>query len=171
VLLCSVRSAGALQRGSAACELQPAWARGITKGVSPEHERRFRRTLSDFVERPGGDHAELLRRGRVVSARGIEVEAWRKEIRASARADRIRLATIRDVDVAIAVTQRDYTDDEVRRELEAATQVWTTDSGRERREPRAVPGPSPWRSLAPLGSEITQCEHRLLVVCTAQQLT
>jgi len=62
------------------------------------------------MERPGGDYAELLRRGRVVSPPDVDVEAWRNEIRASARKDRIRVATVRDGDVAIAITRREYTD-------------------------------------------------------------
>jgi hypothetical protein len=86
--------------------------------VSPENEERFRRILSDFMERPGGDYAELLRRGRVVSPAGVDVETWRRDIRAKARADKIRVATIRDGERAIALTRRDYTDAEVRAELE-----------------------------------------------------
>jgi len=30
------------------------------------------------MERPGGDYTELLRRGRLVSPVGVEVEAWRR---------------------------------------------------------------------------------------------
>ena len=86
--------------------------------VSPEHEERFRRILADFEQRPGGDYAELLRRGQVVSRPGVDIEAWRAEIRAKARADKIRVATIRDGEVAIAIRQREYSDAEVRAELE-----------------------------------------------------
>jgi hypothetical protein len=64
--------------------------------MTPEHETRFRRIMDDFMERPGGDYAELLRRGQVVSPSGVDVEAWRRDIRAKARADKIRIATIRD---------------------------------------------------------------------------
>jgi len=86
--------------------------------VSPENEERFRRILSDFIERPGGDYAELLRRGQVVSPAGVDVETWRREIRAKARADKIRVATIRDGERAIALKRREYTDAEARAELE-----------------------------------------------------
>jgi hypothetical protein len=64
--------------------------------VSPEHEERFRRILADFERRPGGDYPELLRHGQVVPPPGVDIEAWRAEIRAKARADKIRVATIRD---------------------------------------------------------------------------
>jgi hypothetical protein len=90
----------------------------MRRRVSPEHEERFRRILADFEQRPGGDYAELLRRGQVVSPPGVDIEAWRAEIRAKARADKIRVATIRDGEVAIAIRQREYSDAEVRAELE-----------------------------------------------------
>ena len=90
----------------------------MRRPVSPEHEERFRRILADFEQRPGGDYAELLRRGQVVSPPSVEIEAWRAEIRAKARADKIRVATIRDGQVAIAIRQREYSDAEVRAELE-----------------------------------------------------
>jgi hypothetical protein len=32
-------------------------------GVTPEHDERFRRIAEDYLERPGGDYAELLRVG------------------------------------------------------------------------------------------------------------
>jgi hypothetical protein len=80
--------------------------------VSPEREERFRRILIDFEHRPGGDYAELLRRGQVVSPPGVDVEAWRVEIRAKERADKIQVATIRDGGVAIAVRRREYSDAE-----------------------------------------------------------
>lgn len=59
------------------------------------------------MERPGGDYAELLGRVRVTSPAG-----------AKARADKVRVATIRDGEPAIALTRCDYTDAEVRAELE-----------------------------------------------------
>ncbi len=86
--------------------------------MNSEHEERFRRILDDFAQRPGGDYAELLRRGRVVSPPGVDVEAWRRRIRAKARADKIRVTTTTDGETAIAVSRRDYTDAEVRGELE-----------------------------------------------------
>jgi hypothetical protein len=90
----------------------------MRRRVSPEHEERFLRILADFVQRPGGDYAELLRRGQVVSPPGVDIEAWRAELRAKARADKLRLATVRDGGVAIAIRQREYSDAEVRGELE-----------------------------------------------------
>jgi hypothetical protein len=51
--------------------------------VTPEHEERFRRILSDFMERPGGDYAELLRRGGVVRPPDIDAEAPLSESQAA----------------------------------------------------------------------------------------
>jgi hypothetical protein len=64
--------------------------------VRPEHDERFHRILSDYLERPAGDYAELLRRGYVSSPDGVELERWRAEIRAHARKDKIRIATRSD---------------------------------------------------------------------------
>jgi hypothetical protein len=74
--------------------------------VTPEHDERFRRIAEDYLDRPGGDYAELLRRGQVSSPDGVDPEQWRAEIRAKARADKIRVITIRDDDRAIAARQR-----------------------------------------------------------------
>jgi hypothetical protein len=38
--------------------------------VSPEHEGALPADHADFMERPGGDNAELVRRGRVPSLTG-----------------------------------------------------------------------------------------------------
>jgi len=57
------------------------------------HERRFARIVSDYLERPGGDYAELLYRGYVVSPEGLDHESWRAEIRAQARRDKLRVIT------------------------------------------------------------------------------
>jgi len=70
--------------------------------VKPDHDERFRRIAEDYLERPGGDYAELLRRGQVSSPEGVDPEQWRAEIRAKARADKIRVITIRSGDRAIA---------------------------------------------------------------------
>lgn len=70
--------------------------------MRPEHDERFRRIAEDYLERPGGDYAELLRRGQVSSPEGVDPEKWRAEIRAKARADKIRVFTIRSGDRAIA---------------------------------------------------------------------
>ena len=54
-----------------------------------EHEQRFARIVSDYLERPAGDYAELLHRGYVSSPDGVDPEAWRAEIRAQARRDKL----------------------------------------------------------------------------------
>ena len=38
----------------------------------PEHEQRFERIASEFLERPAGDYTELLRRGHVSSPEGVD---------------------------------------------------------------------------------------------------
>jgi hypothetical protein len=80
--------------------------------VKPEHDERFRRIAEDYLERPGGDYAELLRRGQVSSPDGVDPEEWRAEIRAKARADKIRVITIRDGERAIAAHQRSIPKDQ-----------------------------------------------------------
>jgi hypothetical protein len=74
--------------------------------VTPEHDERFRRIADDYLDRPGGDYAELLRRGRVSSPEGVDPEQWRAEVRAKARADKVRVITIRSGDRAIAARHR-----------------------------------------------------------------
>lgn len=71
--------------------------------MKPEHDERFRRIADDYLDRPGGDYAELLARGEVSSPDGVDPEKWRAEIRSKARADKIRVMTIRSGDRAIAV--------------------------------------------------------------------
>jgi hypothetical protein len=88
--------------------------------VTPEHEERFRRIAEDYLERPGGDYAELLRRGEVSSPEGADPEQWRAEIRAKARADKIRVITIRSGDRAIAARNRTIPKDQEFAELTAA---------------------------------------------------
>ena len=85
-----------------------------------EHERRFARIVSDYLQRPGGDYAELLHRAYVSSPDGVDPEAWRSEIRAQARRDQLRVITSRDGDRAIAARQRTVGDQEVRAELDRA---------------------------------------------------
>jgi len=85
-----------------------------------EHERRFARIVSDYLERPGGDYAELLHRGYVSSPDGVDPEAWRAQIRTNARRDKIRVITSRDGDGAIAALNRAVDDQEVRAELQRA---------------------------------------------------
>ncbi len=86
--------------------------------VRPEHEERFQRIVNDYLERPGGDYAELLNRGRVSSPEGVDAERWRERIRAQARRDKIAVVTFRDGDRAFAVRQRHVSDEEVRYELD-----------------------------------------------------
>jgi hypothetical protein len=88
--------------------------------VRPEHEERFRRIAEDYLERPGGDYAELLHRGEVTSPTGVDPEHWRAEIRAKARADKIRVITIRSGDCAIAALRRTVPKDQELAVLSAA---------------------------------------------------
>ena len=88
--------------------------------MTPEHEERFRRIAEDYLERPGGDYAELLRRGQVSSPEGADPEEWRAEIRAKARADKVRVITIRSGDRAIAARHRRVPKDRELAELTAA---------------------------------------------------
>jgi len=90
--------------------------------VKSEHDKRFRRIAADCRERPGGDYAELLRRGQVTSADGVDPEEWRGEIRAKARADKIRVVTIRSGDGAIAALRRSIPKDQERAELTVAVE-------------------------------------------------
>lgn len=85
--------------------------------MKPEHDERFRRIVEDYLKRPGGDYAELLRRGQVSSPDGVDAEKWRAEIRAKARADKIRVSTIGDGDRAIATRQRSIPKDQELAEL------------------------------------------------------
>jgi hypothetical protein len=85
--------------------------------VKAEHDARFRRIAEDFLERPAGDYGELLRRGWVTSPEGVDPEEWRAEIRAKARADKIRVMTMRDGDRAIAARHRKIPEDQELAEL------------------------------------------------------
>jgi hypothetical protein len=85
--------------------------------VTPEHDERFRRIAEDYLERPGGDYAELLRRGQVSSPAGVDPEQWRAEIRAKARADKVRVITIRSGDRALAARERRIPKDQELAEL------------------------------------------------------
>jgi hypothetical protein len=88
--------------------------------VKPDHDERFRRIAEGYLERPGGDYAELLRRGQVSSPEGVDAEQWRAEIRAKARVDRIRVITIRSGDRAIAALRRTVPKDQELAVLSAA---------------------------------------------------
>ena len=101
--------------------------------MTPEHDERFRRIVEDYLERPGGDYAELLRHGQVTSPEGVDPEEWRAEIRAKARADKIRVVTIRSGDRAIAARQRSIPRDQELAELTVALKQSEVLRGLERR--------------------------------------
>ena len=71
--------------------------------MKPEHDERFRRTPDDYLGRSGGDYAALMARGEVSSPDGVDPEQWRAEIRSKARADKLRVMTLRSGDQAIAL--------------------------------------------------------------------
>ena len=75
------------------------------------HQERFRRIVSDYLERPAGDYAELLHRGQVSSPEGTDPEAWRRQIRRQARQDKIRVVTRRDGPRAFATLNRSLPDE------------------------------------------------------------
>ncbi len=77
-----------------------------------EDEQRFGRIRREFLERPAGDYAELLRRGHVSSPDGVDPDQWREEIRRQARHDKIRVSTSRDGDHAFAMLNRKIPDDQ-----------------------------------------------------------
>jgi hypothetical protein len=91
--------------------------------ISSDHSERFQQIIKDYLERPGGDYGELLTRGQVSSPEGTDPELWRAEIRAKARKDKIRVATHREGDRAFAMRHRNYSDAEVRAELERGWQL------------------------------------------------
>jgi hypothetical protein len=70
------------------------------------HEKRFEWIVNEFLERPAGDYAELLRRGHVSSPDGADPEEWRRDIRRQARQDKVRVITSRDGDRAFAMLHR-----------------------------------------------------------------
>ena len=79
--------------------------------VLPEHEQRFQRIVSDYLERPGGDYDELLHRGRASSPDGVDPEQWRGDIRRQARQDKIRVTTRRDGPRAFAMLNPSLSDE------------------------------------------------------------
>jgi hypothetical protein len=84
------------------------------------YEERFRRIQGEYLERPGGDYAELLRRGHVSSEEGVDVEVWRAEICRQARQDRIRVITSRDGDRAFTMLNRRIPDDRAMEAMRSA---------------------------------------------------
>jgi hypothetical protein len=70
------------------------------------NEERFRRIYREYLESPGGDYAELLRRGEVGSPEGTDPEAWRAEIRRKARQDKVSVSTSCSGDRAFAMINK-----------------------------------------------------------------
>jgi hypothetical protein len=101
--------------------------------LKPEHDERFRRIAEDYLERPGGDYAELLRRGQVTSPEGVDPEEWRADIRSKARADKVRVVTIRSGDRAIAARERSIPKDQELAELTVALEQSEVLRGLDRR--------------------------------------
>jgi hypothetical protein len=58
-----------------------------------QHLARFEQLLSEFFERRGGDYQTLLAYGRVWRDDVEDPRDWRREIRAQARRDRLRVRT------------------------------------------------------------------------------
>lgn len=77
-----------------------------------EREERFRRIAGEFLERPAGDYAGLLRRGHVSSPDDVDPDEWREEIRRKARQDKIRVITTRNGAGAFAMLNRKIPDDQ-----------------------------------------------------------
>jgi hypothetical protein len=107
----------------------------------PEHAERFERIASEFLERPAGDYAELLRRGHVTAPDGADPDQWREEIRRKARQDKIRVITSRDGDRAFAMLNRKIPDDQamdvMRNALDRTTRVARTRTTKPGPRPRA----------------------------------
>ncbi|HET7380264.1 MAG TPA: hypothetical protein VFJ24_09510 [Gaiellales bacterium] len=78
----------------------------------PANEQRFWWIYHEYVDRPGGDYAELLRRGTVSSPDGVDVEAWRSDIRRKARQDKVSVSTSRAGDRAFAIVNKTITGDQ-----------------------------------------------------------
>ena len=70
------------------------------------NEERFWRIQREYLERPEGDYAELLRRGEVSSRDGVDPEAWRAQIRRKARQDKVSVSTSRAGDRAFAMVNK-----------------------------------------------------------------
>jgi hypothetical protein len=81
-----------------------------------EHEAEWRKLVAR-----GSDYDELLRLG-FVNTRVDDAAAWRAEIRANARADRIRVGTFGSQETAsvYAYLKRERDDEEMLEKLQAA---------------------------------------------------
>jgi len=85
-----------------------------------EHEQRFARIVSDYLQRPAGDYAELLHRGHVSSPNGVDPQRGGRRSARRRAATTIRVITSRDGEGAVAALNRAVDDQEVRDELERA---------------------------------------------------
>jgi hypothetical protein len=74
--------------------------------VLAANEQRFWRIYHEYLDRPDGDYAELLRWGEVSSQEGVDSEAWRGAIRRKARQDKISVSTSRCGERAFALVNR-----------------------------------------------------------------
>ena len=88
--------------------------------MRPEHEERFRRIAEDYLERPGGDYAELLHHGEVSSPEGVDPERCRPQIREKGVCGQDPVITIRSGDRAIAALRRTVPKDQELAVLSAA---------------------------------------------------
>ena len=70
------------------------------------NEQRFWRIYHEYLDRPDGDYAELLRRGEVTWQEGVDPEAWRAAIRRKARQDKISVGTSRSGERAFGFVNR-----------------------------------------------------------------
>jgi hypothetical protein len=124
-----------------------------------EHEERFNRIASEFLERPAGDYAELLRRGQVSSPDGVDPEQWREDIRRQARQDKIRVITTCDADGdrAFAMVNRKIPDDQAMQAMRQALDQTTLLSGLARRSAELGHEMSSW--LGQHDESIAFCEQ------------
>ena len=122
-----------------------------------EHEQRFERIASEFLERPAGDYAELLRRGHVNSPDGVDPDDWREGIRRNARQDKIRVSTSRDGDRAFAMLNRKNPDDQAMDAMRAALDRTTALHELEQRSIALGHKPSRW--LGHHDESIAFCER------------
>ena len=80
--------------------------------MKPGHDERFRRIVEDYLERPGGDDAELLRRGQVSLRTASMRSSGAPRSGRRLAPTRSGVVTIRDGDRAIAARQRSIPKDQ-----------------------------------------------------------
>jgi hypothetical protein len=122
-----------------------------------EHEERFNRIASEFLERPAGDYAELLRRGEVSAPDGVDPDQWREDIRRQARQDKIRVITTRDGDRAFAMLNRKIPDDQAMHAMRQALDQTTLLGGLAERSAELGHEMSRW--LGHHDESIAFCQH------------